>query len=192
MKVRMLAYVFYDNDTRIMQYASALIERGDTVDVIALRWSGQPTHSVVTGVNVFRIRARTINERGALSYLYRMTRFLKCPQGFSPGDICTALSVHPRPFRSGLPGLRCRSPENHQDTHNSMSCLSLREKCHVTRESVLSRFLVLAERCSIPFANHVIVANHWWAVRVASRSTAPDEPNRALACSFEDVIFPNT
>jgi len=33
------------NDARIKQYATALVERGDSVDVIALRRPGQPAHS---------------------------------------------------------------------------------------------------------------------------------------------------
>jgi len=33
----MLAYSFYEGDTRILQYATALAKRGDVVDVIALR-----------------------------------------------------------------------------------------------------------------------------------------------------------
>ena len=36
----MLAYSFYRNDTRILQYARALAERGDEVEVIALKREG--------------------------------------------------------------------------------------------------------------------------------------------------------
>jgi len=49
----MLAYSFYEADARIKQYATALVERGDSVDVIALRQPGQPSRSVLNGVNVF-------------------------------------------------------------------------------------------------------------------------------------------
>src|ERR1700756_1407220 len=76
MKVCMLAYSFYEADARIKQYATALVERGDSVDVIALRHPGQPEHSVLNGVNVFRIQTRMINERGPFSYLFRIMRFL--------------------------------------------------------------------------------------------------------------------
>src|SRR5207245_882742 len=43
----MLAYSFYEGDTRILQYATALAKRGDIVDVIALRRKGQPKHEVL-------------------------------------------------------------------------------------------------------------------------------------------------
>ena len=36
LRVCMVAYAFYESDTRILQYAAALAKRGDTVDVIAL------------------------------------------------------------------------------------------------------------------------------------------------------------
>src|SRR5712692_7806610 len=56
LKICMLAYSFYETDARIKQYATALVERGDSVDVIALRRPGQPARSVLNGVNVFRIQ----------------------------------------------------------------------------------------------------------------------------------------
>src|SRR5216683_2220839 len=82
LKICMLAYSFYETDARIKQYATALVERGDTVDVIALRQPGQPNHSVLNGVNVFRIQTRTFNERGPLTYLFRIMRFLLLSAAF--------------------------------------------------------------------------------------------------------------
>src|SRR3979490_2680289 len=88
MKICMLAYSFYEADARIKQYATALFERGDSVDVIALRQAGQPRCSVLNGVNVFRIQTRKINERGPLTYLFRIMRFL----------LSAALFIGRRPF----------------------------------------------------------------------------------------------
>src|SRR2546423_12525245 len=76
MKICMLSYSFYEADARIKQYAAALVERGDTVDVIALRQPGQPARAFLNGVKVFRLQTRTVNERRPLSYLFRITRFL--------------------------------------------------------------------------------------------------------------------
>ena len=36
-----VAYTFYENDNRVIRYAEARAERGDDVDVIALRRPGQ-------------------------------------------------------------------------------------------------------------------------------------------------------
>ena len=49
MRVCMLAYAFYESDARIMQYATALADRGDSVDVIALRRGGSLPFEVLGG-----------------------------------------------------------------------------------------------------------------------------------------------
>ena len=76
MRICMLAYSFYENDSRMLQYATALVQRGDAVDVIALRREGQPDHEVLNGVNVFRIQSRTVNEYKARDHLVRILMFL--------------------------------------------------------------------------------------------------------------------
>src|ERR1700726_4574200 len=76
-RVCMLAYAFYESDTRILQYATALAKRGDIVDVIALkRQDDQPEVEVLNGVNVYRIQSRMVNEKGLLTYASRILRFL--------------------------------------------------------------------------------------------------------------------
>ena len=80
MKVCMLAYSFYENDARIKQYATALIERGDSVDVIALRRPGQPTHSVLNGaIRVGRDLETRQRILGELSQMW--TRLTGQPEG---------------------------------------------------------------------------------------------------------------
>src|SRR6185437_16538761 len=65
LRICMVAYAFYESDTRILQYATALAKRGDRVDVIALRRDKSlPAFEVFQGVNVFRIQYRTVNEKG--------------------------------------------------------------------------------------------------------------------------------
>ena len=59
----MLAYSFYESDMRILRYAKTLTERGDEVDVIALRREAAPAFEVLDGVNVYRIQTRQRNER---------------------------------------------------------------------------------------------------------------------------------
>src|SRR5579872_1832185 len=76
MRVCMLAYTFYEADPRVRQYANALVERGDTVDVIALRQADWPKYGVVDGVNVIRLQGRQVNERRRFQYAHRITRFL--------------------------------------------------------------------------------------------------------------------
>ena len=72
----MVVYSFYESDPRVRQYATALKERGDTVDVIALRKEGDEDYGVVDGVNVFRIQPRPVNETRKLHYGWRIARFM--------------------------------------------------------------------------------------------------------------------
>jgi hypothetical protein len=43
----MLGYTFYELDSRVRQYARALVERGDEVDFIGLRKENQAAEEIV-------------------------------------------------------------------------------------------------------------------------------------------------
>jgi len=75
MKICMLAYTFYERDNRVLRYAEALANRGDAVDVIALRREGQPFAETLNVVNVYRIQRRVLNEKTRISYLLRLLAF---------------------------------------------------------------------------------------------------------------------
>jgi glycosyltransferase involved in cell wall biosynthesis len=178
LNICMIAYSFYETDSRIKQYATALVERGDRVDVIALRGQDQPSHSVLNGVNVFRIQARKINERGPLSYLLRIMRFL-----LSAAAIITRrhfsgkyqlIHVHSVPdflvFAAAIPKLM--GTPIVLDIHDVLPEFYA-SKFRVPRGSFMFRCLVIAERWSIAFADHTIVANHLWCERVAHRCGMP-------------------
>ena len=180
MKICMLAYSFYENDSRIKQYANALVERGDSVDVIALRRPGQPAYSVLNGVNVFRIQTRTVNERGPLTYLFRIIRFLLLSAGFIAWRYASRryqlIHVHSVPdflvFAAIVP--RIFGTQVILDIHDVLPEFYA-SKFHVGLDSFPFRCLVLVERLSIAFANHVIVANHLWCERVAARCGHPEK-----------------
>ena len=67
MRVCMLGYTFYELDSRVRQYARALVERGDEVDFIGLRKESQAVEEIVQGVRIFRIQGREYNEKGRIS-----------------------------------------------------------------------------------------------------------------------------
>jgi glycosyltransferase involved in cell wall biosynthesis len=176
----MLAYSFYENDARIKQYARALVERGDAVDVIALRRPGQPARSVLNGVNVFRIQARMVNERGPLTYLFRIMKFLFVSAFFMArrhfSERYELIHVHSVPdflvFAAVVPKL-LRTPVI-LDIHDVLPEFYA-SKFRVSPDSVVFRCLVLVERISVAFANHTIVANHLWCERVAERCGMPQK-----------------
>ena len=190
MRICMLSYSFYESDTRIMQYASALAERGDIVDVVALGRTGQEKkETVLDGVNVFHIQTRTVNERSLVTYLSRILRFLFVSTVFiarrhfsNPYDI---IHVHSVPdflvFAALVPKLKGATII--LDIHDILPEF-YQGKFGTKRDSALFRLLLLAERKSIAFADHVIVANHLWCERIASRSATPDKCS--VICNYPD------
>jgi len=181
MRVCMLAYAFYESDTRILQYATALAQRADTVDVIALRRDGSfPTFEVLNGVNVYRIQSRTVNERGLFAYTTRIMRFffhsmffLRRKHTEHPYD---AVHVHNVPdflvFAALYPKLK-KVPVI-LDIHDLLPEFYA-SKFKITHTSLLFKLMLLVERCSAAFANHVIVANHVWRDRYAARSSLAEK-----------------
>jgi len=76
-KICMLAYSNYEADGRVRRYAEALASRGDRVDVIALsNSSGRLDEVKISGVAVYPIQRRELNERSKWAYAYRLLRFL--------------------------------------------------------------------------------------------------------------------
>ena len=77
-RVCMVAYSYYETDGRVMRYAEALAERGDHVDVVALKRSlNEPAEAKVGGVNLYKLQLRVgKNERSPLAFLLPLLRFL--------------------------------------------------------------------------------------------------------------------
>jgi glycosyltransferase involved in cell wall biosynthesis len=171
----MLAYSFYEIDTRIMQYATALAERGDTVDVLALRREGGLDFEVFNGVNVYRIQCRKMNERGWFDYLFRTLRFL-----FISAFVLAkrhiskpyqVIHIHSVPdflvFAAVVP--KISGARVILDIHDILPEFYA-SKFGISSRSLLFKLLVLTERLSIAFSDHVIIANHLWQERLVSRS----------------------
>jgi glycosyltransferase involved in cell wall biosynthesis len=176
-RVCMLTYSFYESDTRILQYATALARRGDMVDVVALRRSNDlPECEVLNGVNVYRIQTRQINEKGLFSYAARILRFLLRSALFlrqkhhqQPYDLVHVHNVPDFlvfsalfPKVSGVPVIL--------DIHDLLPEFYA-SKFNISHDSFLFKTLVFAERCSASFASRVIIANHLWCDRFVTRSS---------------------
>lgn len=192
MKVAMLAYSFYESDTRIQQYASALVDRGDSVDVFALKKEGAANFEVLRGVNVYRVQSRKVNERGPFDYLFRILRFLVV-SAWALGrkqlsEHYEVVHVHNVPdflvFAALVPKLM--GARIILDIHDVLPEFYA-SKFNVNPGSIIFKAMVLVEKLSIAFSNHVIIANHIWQERVISRSvkrekcmTVRNYPNEAL------------
>jgi glycosyltransferase involved in cell wall biosynthesis len=181
LRVCMLAYAFYESDTRILQYATALAERGDTVDVIALRRGGSfPEFEVLDGVNVFRIQQRTVNEKGLfayisriLSFLLRSTLFLYRKQLEHPYDIVHVHNVPDFLVFSAVSSKWKRVPII-LDIHDLLPEFYA-SKFKISYNAIPFKVLTFIELCSAAFATHVIIANDLWCDRLVARSSRKEK-----------------
>jgi glycosyltransferase involved in cell wall biosynthesis len=176
----MVVYSFYENDTRVMQYASALARRGDEVDIIALRLPGQPKYEVIEGVHVHRIQIRQVNERGRFSYAYRLMRFCilsgvilswkhlsrrySLIHVHNVPDFLVFSALVPRLF--GTPVIL--------DIHDVLPEMYA-DKFSVSKDSLIFKTMLQVEKLSIAFSSHTIIANHLWYDRLLSRSVRPEK-----------------
>jgi glycosyltransferase involved in cell wall biosynthesis len=175
MKICMLAYTFYEADNRVRRYAEALAKRGDRVDAIALARPGKAPFEIINGVHVFRIQKRVIDESGPLSYLTKLSAFFFRSAWHvtrkhlrEPYDV---IHVHSVPdfevFATLIP--RIMGAKVILDIHDIVPEFYA-SKFHVDERSLVFRLLVLLERLSIAFSNHVIISNHLWYEKLIRRS----------------------
>jgi glycosyltransferase involved in cell wall biosynthesis len=181
LRVCMLAYAFYESDTRILQYATALAERGDTVDVIALRRDESlPEFEVLDGVNVFRIQQRTVNEKGLFSYIKRILRFLLRSALFLYRKQCEGrydvVHVHNVPdfLVFSAVSARWKGVPLILDIHDLLPEFYA-SKFKIGHSSVLFKVLTFVELFSAAFATHVIIANDLWRDRLVARSSRKEK-----------------
>lgn len=175
MRVLMLAYAFYETDTRILQYAEALTQRGATVEVISLRKEGQPAEEVQRGVHVFRIQRRPYTEKSKASYLFPIMAFffksmwtVICRQSRARYDVVHVHSVPDFLVFAACPA-KWTGAKVILDIHDLLPEF-YSSKFNAREDSFIFKILVGIERVSCSFADHVILANHLWKDRVESRA----------------------
>lgn len=181
LSVCMLVYAFYENDPRVQQYAAALLNRGDNVDVIALKHKADsPDFEIYNGVRLYRIQMRVRNERSLFDYgarivafLLRATVFLWKKNREMQYDL---IHVHNVPDFLVFAAIAPRW--NHipiiLDIHDLLPELYA-SKFKLSRKSWVFKVLTFTERYSVAFATHVIIANHLWRDRLISRSVKAEK-----------------
>ncbi len=176
----MVAYTFYETDNRVRRYAETLVKRGDDVDVIALGRDNYDRKETVNGVSVYRIQKRTLNEKGKFSYLYRIIKFL-LKSGFflakkSFGEKIDLVHVHSVPdfevFAALIPKLK--GAKIVLDIHDIVPEFYA-SKFNTNNNSLIFKMLILVEKFSIAFSDHVIISNHIWHKTLTSRSVKEDK-----------------
>ena len=176
----------------IQQYTSALVGRGDTVEVIALKREGRSSREVLKGVKVHRIQKRSRNERGQLSYAFKILLFLL------RSTIVVTLKhlknrydlihIHNVPdflvFAAVVPKLT--GARVILDIHDILPEFYA-SKFKTSQKSLVFKILLLIEKLSIAFSDHVIIANHIWYERLLSRSVRPEKCTPI--CNYPEPSF---
>lgn len=188
----MVAYSFYEVDSRIIQYAQALIRRGDSVDVIALSHDGAPRFEVIDGVRVYRVQRREINERSAVGYLFRIMRFLLASMIVltwkhlrKQYDLVHVHSVPDFLVFAAFP-LRLMGVPVILDIHDILPEFYA-SKFESGQDSLIYRGMLLVEKGSAKLASHVIIANHLWYERLVGRSV-PKSKCSAI-CNYPNLAI---
>jgi glycosyltransferase involved in cell wall biosynthesis len=171
----MLAYTFYESDNRVRRYAETLARRGDKVDVIALRGNSSSAVEILNNVRLYKIQMRARNETGRFSHLFRHLLFFWRSMFFlaieDMKDHYDLVHVHSVPdfevFAAWFP--KIRGAKLILDIHDLVPEFYA-SKFRAKPDSRVKRLLLLVERMSARFADHVIAANHIWRDRLLARS----------------------
>ena len=171
----MLAYTIYEFDSRVKRYAETLAKRGDHVDVIALKQNGQADYAKINNVNLYRIQKRVINERSKLSYLFKIVFFLINSLIFLSirhlRNQYNLIHVHSVPdfevFAAIIP--KITGSKIILDIHDIVPEFYA-SKFNAKKDSIIYKSLILLEKISINFSDHVIISNDIWEKKLLSRS----------------------
>jgi glycosyltransferase involved in cell wall biosynthesis len=194
-RICMVTHSFYESDNRVVRYAEALTERGDQVEVLALRRSVQlHERELINGVLVHRIQDRFgKNEASPWSYLWPILRFL--------GGSANWLYTHGRERKFDLVHVhnipdflifsawaaKFRGARLILDIHDIVPEF-FASKFGASPQSLLVRLLKWMEKISAGLADHVILANHLWLERYTARS-APRHKCTVLINHVDHRIF---
>ncbi len=190
----MVAYTFYEYDSRVRRYAETLAKRGDQVDVIALRDECQSSEEVVNDVRIFRIQRRTVNEKAKLSYLFRLLLFLFRSMLFlirkQLQNPYALIHVHTPPdfevFAAWFPKLM--GAKIILDIHDLLPEFYA-SKFNTTFDSPVYILLIVLERIAVAFADHVIAPNHIWQEKLLARSVKSHECTTILNVPDRSMFY---
>lgn len=178
----MITHSFYESDNRVIRYAETLAQRGDLVEVIALRRSPDlPQEETINGVKVYRIQDRFgKKEKSKASFLWPLIRFLFASSRFlnrlQRREKFDLLHIHNIPdflvFAGWYPKLR--GARVILDIHDIVPEF-FGSKFGTSKGSALVWGLKVAEKASAAMADHVILANHLWLEKYTTRSARPEK-----------------
>lgn len=179
-KVCMISYSQYEDDSRIHRYAASLIAAGHQVDMIGLGNKGQPKREMIYGVMVYRLQSRDFNEKSPFSYLWRLVQFF-----VSSSFFCSALYAKKRYdviHYHNIPdhGIFCTlipklfGAKIILDIHDIVPEFYMR-KFEVQETHWVIKALKQIEKWAASYADLVITVTDIWKDRLIERSVKPEK-----------------
>lgn len=175
-RICMVTYSDFLADARVMRYAEALAERGDSVDVLALQHTKDPPAITTPNVNLVRIQRRLgKKEKSRASYLLPILRFLLAATFWivrqhqrKPYDL---LHIHNMPdflvLAAGFPKLT--GARVILDIHDIVPEFYA-SKFGARPDTLSIALLKGIERAAAGFVDHIIISNHLWRDKYAART----------------------
>jgi glycosyltransferase involved in cell wall biosynthesis len=177
LNVCMIAYSEYDSDNRILRYAETLQKGGHQVDVIALSVQKTPGNHIINGVNVYGVQHRTRSQKSAISFLVPILVFfwraMLCLIRLQIREKYDIVHVHSVPdflvFTAWFP--KIAGAKIILDIHDILPEFYA-SKFRCTERSLKFRLLLLVEKVSCSFADHVVISNDIWKDTLVRRAVA--------------------
>jgi glycosyltransferase involved in cell wall biosynthesis/peptidoglycan/xylan/chitin deacetylase (PgdA/CDA1 family) len=183
----MLSYSFFEQDNRVQRYARALASRGDSVDILTLRAKSdtvpdRPRTASLDGVEfepgirVHHLQDRARDEKRIVDYIRRMLAFLlRASQLLARLDRLRnfdVIHVHNIPDFLVFAAWQTKRRGSRVilDLHDLLPEFYASKFLKAGKQSPVSKALLLCERWSCTFADHVIISNHLWRDKVAQRT----------------------
>jgi glycosyltransferase involved in cell wall biosynthesis len=196
LRIGMVAHTQYQSDNRVMRYAETLAARGDHVDVFALRSSEDEPDVKVNGVNVYKIQTRNKEQKGRVSYLIPILRFL-LHASWKVGirgreQRYDLIHVHSVPdflvLAAWLPKLT--GTRVILDIHDILPEFYA-SKFDNDKPRFTFRLLLMVEKVSARLSDHVIIANDIWRKRLISRSVGERKCTSILNFPDRSIFHPS-
>jgi len=197
-RICMITHSFYESDNRVIRYAETLAQRGDSVEVFALRRSPEtPKEEIIAGVKVFRIQDRFSKDRQSKSadFLWPLLRFLAVSSWWLTRRHLRRryqlVHVHNIPdflvFAAWYPKLT--GTKVILDIHDIVPEF-FGSKFKVSDRSVLVWALKIVEKLSAAFASRVILSNHLWLEKYTARSARKEKCSVFINHVDERIFHP--
>ena len=179
-RVCMVAYTHYPTDSRVRREAEALVERGDTVDIICLGEKGEKNPEYYNGVRMIKIEINRYRGSNPLTYLVSYLQFFFITvfklAGLQIKNAYQVIQVHTMPdfmvFTAIFPKLR--GAKVLLDVHDLMPEL-YQSKFGFDAKHPIIRFISWMERRSIGFANQAIAVHKPHLAALCSHGNPPEK-----------------